>query len=323
MKNPFNIKDINLNNIRFIESKNEDNIMLRYFLNNKQNKFFIQTPELVISSIVKADDMTILTFNLECLHASKLDSFTNFLVQLDRHIISNARNNKNWFKTNNIKFKGLIRQDVLNNNKPYLKLKVKTTSLYKLKVSFDRQSEKGTFDDLRTNLKVKMILDINGLWINDNGFGIYLKPYLIDIRENYELILNNSSEEDIMDTEIVEVSESTSIMHLHTENKNIEMNNFENKNIKDLLKDLSDSDSECNSIDQLNNSDNSTSNSIDQLNNLDINTDNSTSNSIDQLNNLDINTDTSNDNELVNSDNSNENLESLQVNIENTSHVNN
>ena len=33
-----------------------------------------------------------------------------------------------------------------------------------------------------------MILDINGLWINDNGFGIYLKPYLIDIRENYELI---------------------------------------------------------------------------------------------------------------------------------------
>ncbi len=286
--------------------------MLRYFFNNKQNKFFIQTPELVISSIVKADDMTILTFNLQCLHASNLDPFTNFLVQLDRHIISNARNNKSWFKTNNIKFKGLIRQDPLNNNKPYLKLKVKTTSLYKLKVSFDRQSEKGTFDDLRTNLKVKMILDINGLWINDNGFGIYLKPYLIDIRENYELILNNSSEEDIMDTEIVEVSESTSIMHLHTENKKIEINNFENKNIKDLLKDLSDSDY------------NSESNSIDQLNNLDINSDtsNSNSNSINQLNNLDITSDnsTSYDNEVVNS---NENLESLQVNSENTSHVNN
>ena len=71
-------------------------------------------------------------------------------------------------------------------------------------------------------------------WINDNGFGIYLKPYLIDIRYSYDLILNESSEvKDIIDTEIVEVSESTSVLNLGTETlkkNSIEINNLSEVN---------------------------------------------------------------------------------------------
>lgn len=173
MKTPFNVKDINFDSIKFIPSGNGKSIMLRYLQNNKQNKFFVQTPELKISNIEFDDLVTTLYFDLN--NSGRVSSFINFLINLDKSIIQNARANKDWFSSSNIKFKGLIRYE--NSNEPYLKLKVKNSSLYKLRVTSDRQSERGAFSDLRPNMKVKMIIDVNGLWINNNGFGIYLKPF--------------------------------------------------------------------------------------------------------------------------------------------------
>lgn len=250
MKTPFNVKDINFEDIKFIPSGNGKSIMLRYLHNNKQNKFFIQTPELVISKIETDDLISTLYFDLKNTNNS-IDSFIKFLIELDKSIIQNARSNKDWFKTNNIKFKGLIRYE--KSNEPYLKLKVKNSSIYKLRVTSDRQTERAVFSDLKTKMKVKMIIDVNGLWINDNGFGIYLKPYLIDIRESYDLILNNSSEEDIVDTEIIEKTETNSILNLETETNNItetnsiiieseiNRNDFVSKNMDELLNDMTES----------------------------------------------------------------------------------
>ena len=53
----------------------------------------------------------------------------------------------------------MIRQDT-KDSLPYLKLKIKNNNLNRLKVTFDKQSEKGTFSDLKNGQKVKMILDI-------------------------------------------------------------------------------------------------------------------------------------------------------------------
>ena len=129
-------------------------------------------------------------------------------------------------------------------------------------------------------MKVKMIIDVNGLWINNNGFGIYLKPFLIDIRETYDLILNNSSEEDIVDTEIIERTETNSVLNLDTDNPNITetntilnmdsenisnsnqnlvKNDLLSKNMEELLNDLTES-SENNSEIELNSLDNDSSN---------------------------------------------------------------
>ena len=273
MKTPFNVKDINFDNIKFIPSGNGKSIMLRYLQNNRQNKFFVQTPELKISNIESDDLVTTLYFDLKTNNSAKVSSFINFLINLDRSIIQNARNNKDWFSSSNIKFKGLIRYE--NSNDPYLKLKVKNSSLYKLKVTSDRQSERGVFSDLKPNMKVKMIIDVNGLWVNNNGFGIYLKPYLIDIRETYDLILNNSSEEDIVDTEIVDKSETNSVMNLETDANivtetnsvviesevQVNTNNFYNKNMDDLLNDMSDSSGNNSEIDLDSNSTNESENS--------------------------------------------------------------
>ena len=277
MKTPFNVKDINFDNIKFIPSGNGKSIMLRYLQNNKQNKFFVQTPELKISNIESDDLVTTLYFDLKTNNSGRISSFINFLINLDKSIILNARNNKDWFGSSNIKFKGLIRYE--NSNEPYLKLKVKNSSLYKLRVTSDRQSERGVFSDLKPNMKVKMIIDVNGLWINNNGFGIYLKPYLIDIRETYDLILNNSSEEDIVDTEIVDKTETNSIMNLETDANivtetnsvviesevQVNTNDFFSKNMDDLLNDMSDSSGNNSEIDLDSNS-NSTNESENSSN---------------------------------------------------------
>ena len=277
MKTPFNVKDINFDNIKFIPSGNGKSIMLRYLQNNKQNKFFVQTPELKISNIESDDLVTTLYFDLKTNNSGRISSFINFLINLDKSIILNARNNKDWFSSSNIKFKGLIRYE--NSNEPYLKLKVKNSSLYKLRVTSDRQSERGVFSDLKPNMKVKMIIDVNGLWINNNGFGIYLKPYLIDIRETYDLILNNSSEEDIVDTEIVDKTETNSIMNLETDANivtetnsvviesevQVNTNDFFSKNMDDLLNDMSDSSGNNSEIDLDSNS-NSTNESENSSN---------------------------------------------------------
>lgn len=277
MKTPFNVKDINFDNIKFIPSGNGKSIMLRYLQNNKQNKFFVQTPELKISNIESDDLVTTLYFDLKTNNSGRISSFINFLINLDKSIILNARNNKDWFSSSNIKFKGLIRYE--NSNEPYLKLKVKNSSLYKLRVTSDRQSERGVFSDLKPNMKVKMIIDVNGLWINNNGFGIYLKPYLIDIRETYDLILNNSSEEDIVDTEIVDKTETNSVMNLETEANivtetnsvviesevQVNANDFFSKNMDDLLNDMSDSSGNNSEIDLDSNS-NSTNESENSSN---------------------------------------------------------
>lgn len=270
MKTPFNVKDINFDDIKFIPSGNGKSIMLRYMQNNKQNKFFVQTPELKIANIESDDLITTLYFDLKTNNSSRVSSFINFLINLDKSIIQNARNNRDWFTSSNIKFKGLIRY--ANSNEPYLKLKVKNSSLYKLRVTSDRQSERGVFSDLKPNMKVKMIIDVNGLWINNNGFGIYLKPYLVDIRETYDLILNNSSEEDIVDTEILDKTETNSVMNLETEANIVTETNSVviesevqvNTNVDDLLNDMSESSGNDSEINLDSNSTNESENSSNE-----------------------------------------------------------
>ncbi len=218
MKNPLNIKDIVFENIKYIPMKNGKGVILRYMYNNSDEKFFFQTPELVIKEININNKLSEIYLNLDD-SSENLNLFKNFLVNLDKSVVKTARSNKDWFKSNNIKFKGLIRYD--NFNLPYLKLKIKNSYLDNVNITSNRQSEKCIFSDLQNDMKVKIILDVNGLWINENSFGIYLKPYLIDIRQSYELFLNESSEDELLDTDILEKSQNNTLLNLEENNLEI------------------------------------------------------------------------------------------------------
>jgi len=206
MKNPFNIRDIKLDKIIFSKAslnENSKNIYLKYNNNGKLSRFLIQTTELEIKDIqASTNDVTIILVNLKSNNNKKLNNFVNFIYKLDNHIIETGKSNPEWFYSNNVKFKGLIRQDA-DCDIPYLKLKIKNYMLKNLQVTYDKQSEKRSFKDLKKHDNIKLVLDIFGLWVNKNGFGLYLKPVLIDIRDSNELTFYESSEDnDIIDTEI-------------------------------------------------------------------------------------------------------------------------
>ena len=205
MKNPFNIRDIKLDKIIFSKAslnENSKNIYLKYNNNGKLSRFLIQTTELEIKDIqASTNDVTIILVNLKSNNNKKLNNFVNFIYKLDNHIIETGKSNPEWFYSNNVKFKGLIRQDA-DCDIPYLKLKIKNYMLKNLQVTYDKQSEKKSFKDLKKHDNIKLVLDIFGLWVNKNGFGLYLKPVLIDIRDSNELTFYESSEDnDIIDTE--------------------------------------------------------------------------------------------------------------------------
>ena len=105
-----------------------------------------------------------------------------------------------------------------------------------------------------------------------------VKPYLIDIRETYDLILNNSSEEDIVDTEIVDKTETNSVMNLETDANivtetnsvviesevQLNTNDFLSKNMDDLLNGMSESSGNNSEINLESNSTNESENSNDE-----------------------------------------------------------
>ena len=218
MKKPYNIKDLNLNNITFsrlLDKNSKRSVLLKYNKGNRLTKCLIQTPEVKILDLYNKGN--IVTLVLSMLEVNdKINNFVKFWSLLDHHIINIAKNNSNWFYSNNVKFKGSIRNDG-EYNEPYIKLKLNANLLNKIKVSYDKQTQLRSFSDLEKGQTIKLVLDLYGLWINNNGFGLYMKPVVIDIRETNEITLNESSDEDedIFDTEINPISE-TSVLNLNS-----------------------------------------------------------------------------------------------------------
>lgn len=216
------MRDINFNNIVFskvINNNSKRSVITKYNKNNKLTKILIQTPEMRILDLYNTNNINILVLAVDS-STNKVDEFIKFWSLLDNHIISIARNNNNWFFSNNVKFKGSIRNDG-DYNVPYIKLKINSDILNKIKVSYDKQTQPRQFSDLEKDQTIKLVLDVYGIWINSIGFGLYTKPVVIDIRENNELTFNESSEEDIIDTEINSISEM-SVLNLNTDMNDVD-----------------------------------------------------------------------------------------------------
>ena len=286
MKKPYNIKDLNLNNITFsrlLDKNSKRSVLLKYNKGNRLTKCLIQTPEVKILDLYNKGN--IVTLVLSMLEVNdKINNFVQFWSLFDHHIINVAKNNGNWFYSNNVKFKGSIRNDG-EYNEPYIKLKLNANLLNKIKVSYDKQTQLRSFSDLEKGQTIKLVLDLYGLWINNNGFGLYMKPVVIDIRETNEITLNESSDEDedIFDTEINPISE-TSVLNLNTEVSEVnerlssEMDSVTNLielEIEDMQKKniiIENSENESSSEDNINLNISDEKSSSDSFNNLNNNT---------------------------------------------------
>ena len=225
-KVPFKISEINIDNICYTDIKTHNNktiIYLKYMDTNKLRNIVFQTPTLlnindIISSKSKSLDSTIsethtnkiyeLDIPLNGKSDSKTTKFIKFLQSLDDKIIKDARINSKWFETfshkKSIRYQKIIRE---SDNSMYengmIRIKIIRSNDFDTVINYNNNRINPT--DIPKNCWIKSILEIYAIWINENGFGLFVRPILIDLKTiqksvyNYKLIDESEEIEDVDD----------------------------------------------------------------------------------------------------------------------------
>ena len=199
--NDIDYKSININNIY-----EENNFRKNLFLNYNDNNFIIQTPYLLFNNKLEEKNTYYeLIIDLKCRNKLKSNKIINFLLNLEKHLINMINKNKSeYFNTEKkIKFKSIIRFNKDNNK--YIKLKILKDSLDEESIKIIQNNNKISINNLKDKCYLKLLININAIWINNNIFGVYLKPILIskkdiDNFDNIKLIDDSETNKSILDS---------------------------------------------------------------------------------------------------------------------------
>ena len=97
-QSPFKISEIELENIQYKnikESSNRKIVFIKYRENKKHKNLVFQLPTLINNSTILSNDIEII---LECQDNKKKEKLTDFLNNLDKKIINDAKTNASiWF----------------------------------------------------------------------------------------------------------------------------------------------------------------------------------------------------------------------------------
>jgi len=260
----YNIDNIIYGNIEILDSIN-NKLIVQIYDEKKGKPLYIQTPELHnLFGIIKKKSYSELLLPLggiQCL------AFKNLLNKLQNKVLNDANLNKNsWFKNQkSVKFIPLIKElnkdvsstveelsDLDNLSKcdeGLLKIKVTDSTIIK------KENSEISIDELSKNKKIRMILHIYAIWVNQNTFGIYVKPEIIEEKLSYNLsfieenlIFESDNEESDIDSDI-ETTEDSELNNLNNnilfKDHDIEVHNIEQntekKKRKERTKKLSSS----------------------------------------------------------------------------------
>lgn len=247
---PFNISEINFDNIVYTNIKSNSKktvVFLKYKKKNILKSLAIQTPTLLnINDPVKnqMNNSSDLDIPLYGKKENKINEFENFLNELDNKIIYDAKiNSSSWFSnfnTEEMNYQKLIRvSEDKKFNKGMIRIKILNNDDFSTNIQLNNQT-KISQDEIPRNSWVKMILEVHAIWINQNGFGLFLKPILvsfipIEIRE-YKFLEDSEDEvDDVIDSEnsiflksqkmINDSNSETSILKLNSpSSKNVSIN---------------------------------------------------------------------------------------------------
>ena len=199
-----------LNNEKINLKKMTKYVKIRY--NN--SKLMLNTPLLRVSSINIGKKISSISLSINN-ENEKEYKFGKKMVDLDKFIFNCAKENRNWFEEVNYDYIGLINENEIT-------FKFRESDNIKIRCN----GEVINIKELKKNYLVKVIFNVSGIFINNNKFGIYLKPYLFDINVEY---IFNDSEEDVDENLIEETNYSLSSSESEkkeNEKNSIEMNNL-------------------------------------------------------------------------------------------------
>lgn len=199
-----------LNNEKINLKKMKKYVKIRY--NN--SKLMLNTPLLRVSSINIGKKISSISLSINN-ENEKEYKFGKKMVDLDKFIFNCAKENRNWFEEENYNYIGLINENEIT-------FKFRESDNIKIRCN----GENIDIKELKKNYLVKVIFDVSGIFINNNKFGIYLKPYLFDINVEY---IFYESEEDV-DANLIEET-NYSFSSSESEKKENEKNSIEMNNL--------------------------------------------------------------------------------------------
>ncbi len=229
-KVPYRIGEIDLNNICYtdIKSNNKKTIVyLKYADNQKFKNIVFQTPSfLSTNNIEPKKELYELDVPLNGKDENKISKFIKFFNELDKKIIKDAKTNNKWFEnfsdTKTMKYQKTIRESLdKSNENGVLRLKILKTNDFETFIQMN--NNKIAIEDIIKDSWLKCILEVYAIWINKNGFGLFIRPILLSfkpcmkINYNYKL-LDDSEVEENMDEIQVDTAVDTSIF-IRSENE--------------------------------------------------------------------------------------------------------
>ncbi len=210
---PFKIEDIDFDNIVYKSIKSNSKktvVFLRYKKKNTLKNLVVQTPTFfnINSAVSNNSNHYDLDIPLHGKKQDKVNKFIKFLRDLDKKIIMDARiNSSSWFNqfdTEEMNYQETIRtSDDKRFTNGMIRMKIIRNSDFQTLLQLNNQTNIDV-DEIPSNSWVKMILEIQAVWINSNGFGLFVKPILmsfipIEIKK-YRFIEDSEDEmEDIID----------------------------------------------------------------------------------------------------------------------------
>lgn len=210
-KEPYKIDNIKFENIRYVDKKETSDrtiVYTKYEDKGKLCNFVIQTPSLRnINEVISRKGVSELEIPLVGQNNVKTDKFIGFLNNLDKQITSDAKINTDWF--NNFYNGKVIRyQKTIRDSDDYkngmIKIKIIKNDNFETILQVNNK-DAINIEDIEKDSWVKMILEVYAIWINKNGFGIFLRPVLVSFKPfdkseyNYKF-LEESDNEDVINT---------------------------------------------------------------------------------------------------------------------------
>ena len=198
---PFKLNEIDFEQIvykKIDENKNKKIIFIKYNDNNVLKNFVFQLPPLNNYNLN-------FDFPLECNNNNKSEVLFDFINKLDNKILTDAKNkSSSWF--NHINDKNKIKfQKTIHDSNEYkngvLKLKniisdeFSTQLLLNDEITIDINS-------IPTNGTCKIVLECFAVWIDNNTFGLLLRPIIISYKAkcnynyNYNILYESDEDED-------------------------------------------------------------------------------------------------------------------------------
>lgn len=215
-KVPYRIKELDLNNIYYSDIKSNGKktiVYINYMDNHKLKNFVFQTPTMLSRNKPNyKKEMYSLDVPLVGKEPDKMSRFINFIDALDKKIIKDAKNNNKWFENfaniKTMKYQKTIREDSnKDNSNGVIRMKLIKNNDFETHVMI--KNKRIQFDEITSDCWIKCILEIYAIWINEEGFGLFIRPIVIDfkpcMKQVYDYKLIEDSDENGNDVEDVAI----------------------------------------------------------------------------------------------------------------------